>query len=289
MYRVIGADQKEYGPVNADQIRQWIATGRANASTKVQAEGSTEWKPLSELPEFADALSTSNPPPPFSAAPQPANVQAPQTSGMAITSLVLGILAFLTCGLTGLPGLVLGIIALSRIKKSQGRLSGNGLAIAGICTSALFLLMLPILAGMLLPALAKAKQRAQTIQCVNNLKQLGIAVRIYSGDNKDQYPPAANWCDAIFTNVGSSNVFRCPGDLQQTCGYSFNSKLSGLKENEINPKTVLFFESDSGWNSSGGPEQMHSNRHGTRTVVCFADGSVMQLSPSSLNTLRWDP
>lgn len=56
MYKIIGADQKEYGPVTSDQIRQWIAEGRANAQTLVQAEGGPDWKPLSAIPEFAEAL-----------------------------------------------------------------------------------------------------------------------------------------------------------------------------------------------------------------------------------------
>jgi uncharacterized membrane protein len=56
MYKIIGGDQKEYGPVSADQIRQWIAEGRANAQTQVQAEGSANWQPLSTFPEFADVL-----------------------------------------------------------------------------------------------------------------------------------------------------------------------------------------------------------------------------------------
>jgi hypothetical protein len=53
MYKVIGADGKEYGPVSADRIRQWIAEGRLGADTKAQVLGSTEWKPLCEFPEFA--------------------------------------------------------------------------------------------------------------------------------------------------------------------------------------------------------------------------------------------
>jgi hypothetical protein len=56
MYKIIGADGNEYGPVTAEQLRQWIAEGRANAQTKVQAEGSTEWKALSEFPEFTSAF-----------------------------------------------------------------------------------------------------------------------------------------------------------------------------------------------------------------------------------------
>jgi len=52
--------------------------------------------------------------------------------------------------------------------------------------------IIAILAAMLLPALAKAKARAQRIRCVNNLKQLGVANRMYVDDNSDQlaYP---NW------------------------------------------------------------------------------------------------
>ena len=55
MYKIIGADQKEYGPVSADQLRQWINEGRVNAQTKALADGATEWKSLAELPEFAEA------------------------------------------------------------------------------------------------------------------------------------------------------------------------------------------------------------------------------------------
>ena len=46
-----------------------------------------------------------------------------------------------------------------------------------------------VLAGLLLPALAKAKGKAQSISCVNNLKQIGLAARIYATDHNDAYPP----------------------------------------------------------------------------------------------------
>lgn len=56
MYKIIGADQKEYGPITADQIRQWIRDGRVNAHTQTRLESGGDWQPLSAFPEFADAF-----------------------------------------------------------------------------------------------------------------------------------------------------------------------------------------------------------------------------------------
>ncbi|HUJ11173.1 MAG TPA: GYF domain-containing protein [Verrucomicrobiae bacterium] len=58
MYKIIGADGKEYGPVTAEQLREWIRQGRANAQTRAQTEESPEWKSLAEFSEFADVLGT---------------------------------------------------------------------------------------------------------------------------------------------------------------------------------------------------------------------------------------
>ena len=56
MFKIIGADGRQYGPVTAGTVREWLAAGRANAQTLAQAEGATGWKTLSEFPELADAL-----------------------------------------------------------------------------------------------------------------------------------------------------------------------------------------------------------------------------------------
>ncbi len=60
MYRIIGADGKEYGPISAEVLRQWIAQGRTNAQTRIRPEGAADWKLLSEFPEFAADLASKN-------------------------------------------------------------------------------------------------------------------------------------------------------------------------------------------------------------------------------------
>lgn len=292
MYKIIGADQKEYGPVTAEKIQQWIAQGRVNAQTRVQGEGG-EWKALGEFPEFATALASAVPPLP-AARSYPVAPSGPpaKTSGLAIASLVLGILGLFTCGGTALVGLILGIVSLAKVKKSNGAMGGQGLALAGTIISAAFLLMIPIWAAMFLPALAKAKQRAMTIQCVNNMKQLALAVRIYSGDHNDHFPEATNWCDAIKTDIGSEKVFQCPAaeNRNERCHYAYNSRLAGMEQKNIDPSTVLFFETEGGWDVSGGPERtLPLSRHGRLFVVAFADGSVRQMTSSQLAGLRWNP
>lgn len=82
MYKIIGADGKEYGPASAEQLRQWIAEGRANAQTKAQAEGSGEWKMLGEFAEFAEALRPKTPP--LTPPPLTSRVQAEQMANEII-------------------------------------------------------------------------------------------------------------------------------------------------------------------------------------------------------------
>jgi hypothetical protein len=75
-------------------------------------------------------------------APQPGyGAAGPKTNVMAIVSLCLGLAGIVTCGVTCLAGLPLGIVALSQIKKSEGRETGRGLALGGIISSALVLVL----------------------------------------------------------------------------------------------------------------------------------------------------
>jgi len=71
MFTIIGADGKEYGPVSAEKIRDWIAAGRANAQTQCRREGEAGWSTLGSLDDFAGAFSAT-PPPASTLSAQPA-------------------------------------------------------------------------------------------------------------------------------------------------------------------------------------------------------------------------
>lgn len=285
MYKVIGVDGKEYGPISLDQLRQWLAQARVNGDTKVRAEDTADWQLLKTLPALADFFA--QPPPIMTASGSPA-----KTSGWAITSLVLGIAGFFSCGITAIFGLVAGIVGLKKIKQSEGRLSGSGLAIAGIVVSGLMILMLPIFAAMVLPAFAKAKAKAQSISCVNNAKQIALAVIIYADSNTNA-PTAATWCDTILPDLGSPQVLLCKaGNASDRSHFAYNAKLSGLEFAQIkNPATtVMIFESHGGWNQSGGKELLLTTpRHNNRIIVGFADGHVEMITESQFTRLNWEP
>jgi uncharacterized membrane protein len=68
-YIIIGGDEKEYGPVTAGDVRQWIAEGRLSEQSLMKAESDAEYRPLAKFPEFADAFAAEGaspniPPPP---------------------------------------------------------------------------------------------------------------------------------------------------------------------------------------------------------------------------------
>src|ERR1700722_676878 len=65
MYKIIGANKVEYGPVGLEQLRQWYNEGRVDADTLIQPAGAVDWKPLRAIPELATAfgLAANQPPP----------------------------------------------------------------------------------------------------------------------------------------------------------------------------------------------------------------------------------
>jgi prepilin-type N-terminal cleavage/methylation domain-containing protein len=121
-----------------------------------------------------------------------------------------------------------------------------------------------ILAGMLLPALSKAKDRAQQTYCMNNNKQIGLAAMLYLGDNRDEYPygnrvngpgsgPGAvddptGWPMLLMQYVGSVRtdvqkaIFLCPKEKEFASNWVFQLHFQGnrcvLADNGDVPRAV---------------------------------------------------
>jgi prepilin-type N-terminal cleavage/methylation domain-containing protein/prepilin-type processing-associated H-X9-DG protein len=137
--------------------------------------------------------------------------------------------------------------------------------------------IIAILAAMLLPALARAKGRAHNTVCLNNLRQLGIAVRTYSDENNNRMPsaeilptqpidpskPLSRICDVLASYVGktagtnsnTTTVFKCPKDDVNLFGlegssYEWNAELNGRRIDET--KTAKIFMV---WQENGAPAQ----------------------------------
>jgi TM2 domain-containing membrane protein YozV len=141
MYRIVGKDGQQYGPVTAEQLRGWIAENRADAQTLAQADGTQEWKPLGSFPEFGADLKPPqvSPTTPPTVTPQPSAAD-PRASnkiaagicgillgGLGVHKFILGytgaglimlLVSLLTCGVAYVVmhviGLIEGVIYLSK-------------------------------------------------------------------------------------------------------------------------------------------------------------------------------
>src|SRR6266446_7792228 len=137
--------------------------------------------------------------------------------------------------------------------------------------------IIAILAGLLLPALGRAKAKAYNAACVNNLRQLGIATRMYSDDNQQRLPsveilptqpidpqkPLPRICDVLSsylgktagTNTNSLTVFKCPSDqvglfAAEGSSYEWDADLNGNRIDETRTADVFLV-----WQTNGSPTQ----------------------------------
>jgi prepilin-type N-terminal cleavage/methylation domain-containing protein/prepilin-type processing-associated H-X9-DG protein len=122
------------------------------------------------------------------------------------------------------------------------------------------------LASLLLPALGRSKAKAYNAACLNNLRQLGIATRLYSDDNQERLPsaeilptqpidpqnPLPRICDVLASYVGktggtntkSATVFKCPVDKMgrfaaEGSSYEWNADLNGLRIDETRTESAF--------------------------------------------------
>jgi general secretion pathway protein G len=142
--------------------------------------------------------SNTTPPPPYSA--------TSRTSGLAIASLVLGILSFGFWIVTGLPAVICGHLSLSKIKKASGTMGGRELAIAGLITGYIGLAVGTLIIGVLLAAaiynLDVAKGIAKGTRTKADIQMIRTSLLAYNGMN-GFYPTTEQGLSAMVMRPGS--------------------------------------------------------------------------------------
>jgi len=114
--------------------------------------------------------------------------QPPRTDGGAIASMVLGIASFALCLsiFTGIPAVILGHISRSKIKKSGGRLQGDGLALTGLILGYISFLAIPIIAAIAIPNFMRARISANEAAAASTVRVITTSQITYSTTYPEQ-------------------------------------------------------------------------------------------------------
>ena len=180
----------------------------------------------------------------------------------------------------------------------------------------LVIAVIAILAGLLLPALARSKAKARTVACLNNVKQVALGFRMWADDNNGHFPWAVDfaeggskdspvWADhfrACSNELVAPNILVCPSDKDRNAaaewsnfaGFDNVSFFAGLTAVEADPLTLLL--GDGNIIGGGGGVNPYWNHfigssidatwedtvHGGRGNVALSDGSAQTMTTMAL-------
>jgi general secretion pathway protein G len=171
--------------------------------------------------------------------PAPLPGAPPKTAGLAIWSLVLGILSLICFSiLAAIPGVICGHKALSKIKHSAGALTGQGLAIAGLVTGYLgiawAIFMIPMMFAIAIPNFVKARDTAMQNACINNLRMIDAAKNQWALENKKGPGDTPTESD-LLPYFKNHQMPKCPAGGVYTIGTLSNAPVCTVPGHELPP------------------------------------------------------
>ena len=219
---------QQTGPFSPQEIQAGLASGLHQVSDLIWYEGIDGWIPLSNAPHL------------LAGAPQFPSAVPAENSGLAIASMILGISAFL-CGVTAIPAVICGHIALSKIKRSQGRMTGGGFAIAGLITGYLgMLILIASVAGLVTPLVIRQRNKAHMTQAISNARSFSLALFEFEAEY-GSFPNAAT-APLVAEDAGTP-VIR---------GSSSNARFRQLFQAKIIQSEVAFYAKSVGTHKPDG-------------------------------------
>jgi hypothetical protein len=151
---------------------------------------------------MSQTRSVSGGPPPF------------KTSALSVWSLVLGVLSLAACFsvLTAIPAVICAAMALSRINRSGGGLRGRGLAIGGLVTGCLGILIAPLMLSIAIPNFVRAREMSQINGCINNLRLIDSAKQQWALEHGKRATdvPAESDLAVFLRSTGGQVLPKCP-------------------------------------------------------------------------------
>jgi len=157
--------------------------------------------------------------------------------------------------------------------------------------------IIAILAAMLLPSVAKAKQKAQTVQCNSNLRQVGVGLAMYSDDAEGRYPisggviawnqtdvvtRAGSWMQQLIAQMTTTNIYHCPSDRKWVFSYFNGARAAfidtgtpaAVNTRKIMHPTAFVVSGDTAWDLSvpASPDDADKDDYSQNCVGGFANG-----------------
>ncbi|MCS7265742.1 MAG: DUF1559 domain-containing protein [Armatimonadetes bacterium] len=138
------------------------------------------------------------------------------------------------------------------------------------------LIWFAVMAAILYPVFVRGREKARQTICMDNQRQIALAVKQYAVDYHETLPPAFQWTESVKPYLHSDVILSCPSARHLDCGYAFYQPLSGRKTKAISQPnfTPMLFDSTKGQCNYADNGQSLAFRHLGGVIVAFVDRHI---------------